>query len=389
MANITLIAQLVNQLVDKDAFSRIVSKYNADKGCKKFNAWSQFVWMLLCHLGDCNSIRDISNILMSTTGNINHLGMKEAPSKSSVAYQNEHRDWRVFRDYFFVLLKSLGQQLKGARDIPQVDRKIKLLDSTTVTLSLSAFPWARYTHEKGAIKMHTILSFEQDAPHFMHVTDGKVPDNVAAMLLPVKEDMVIVADRGYMDFELLKHWDSKKVQFVVRHTKSIVYEPLAEWELPENAPQNILKDEIIQMAGPESSVYEDNLRRVVVYNEEHKYAVELLTNNFTWEAETIAALYKDRWYIETFFRSIKQLLRIKSFVGVSPNAVLTQVWTAMCAILLLKYLVARSKYKWTLSNLVHFLRVNLFAKIDLWYWIDHPFQRKKPPDAELVQGVLF
>lgn len=284
MAYVALIAQLVNNLVDKDAFKRIVHKYDADKVCKKYTAWCQFVWMLLCHLGDCNSIQDISNILMSTTGNIKHLAMSEAPSKSSVVYQNEHRDWRVFRDYSFVLLKSLGQHLNGARDIPQVNRKIKLLDSTTVTLSLGAFPWARYTHEKGAIKMHTILSFEQDAPHFMHATDGKVPDNVAAMLLPVKEDMVIVADRGYMDFELLKNWDSKKVQFVVRHTKNIVCEPLEEWELPKEAPQNILKDEIVQMTGPESSVYKDNLRRVVVYNEKHKYAVELLTNNFTWEA---------------------------------------------------------------------------------------------------------
>ena len=389
MQNLTLFAQLVNELIDKIAFSQIVSKRESDKGCKGFDTWSQFIWMLFCHLGGCRSIRDIAHVLESITGNLNHLGMSKAPSKSTVAYQNQHRDWRVFRDIYYLLWQSLGQHLGGWHKLPHLERKIKLLDSSTVTVSLKAFPWARYTHEKGAIKLHTLLDLDYDAPSYICVTDGKTPDNKGAFKIPIRKDMIIVADRGYMDFKLLKHWDSKGAQFVVRHTKSIQYNSIQEWDLPPEAPQSILLDEIIHMTGPESSEYNENLRRVVAYNEEHGYAVELLTNDFMSEAEQIAALYKDRWYIETFFRDIKQLLKIKSFVGTSPNAVLTQVWTAMCAILLVKYLKAKSRYKWHLSNLVIFLRMNLFVKIDLWYWINYPFEHTKPPDSAPRQGVLF
>lgn len=142
-------------------------------------------------------------------------------------------------------------------------------------------------------------------------------------------------------------------------------------------------------AEEERKVYTKELRRVVAYNEEYGYAVGLLTNNFTCSEEEIAALYKERWYIETFFRDIKQLLKVKSFVGISTNAVLIQVWTSMCAILLVKYLKAKSRYKWHLSNLVIFLRMNRFVKIDLWYWLNYPFEREKPPDEGFKQGALF
>lgn len=391
MTNITLIAQTVNAVIDKNEFSRIVREHDSDKGCKVYTTWCQFVWMLICHLGDCRSIRDVSNILQSTTGNLNHLGMAAAPSKSSVAYQNAHRDWRVFRDLYYLMLKSLGQHLPFKMDFPDIKRRIKLMDSTTVTFSLTAFPWAEYSREKGAIKIHTALDFEQDVPSFLLITDGKEGDNEAAAKLPFTEGMVVVADRGYMDFKLLKLWDSTKVEFVVRHAPTIAYKVVEERELPRDTPANIVSDEVILMTGKHSSDYGRQMRRVVAYNEEHGYNVTLLTNNFEWSAATVAALYKDRWYIETFFRSIKQLLRIKSFIGTTANAVLTQVWTAMCAILILKYLAAKSKVKWNLSNLVHFLRVNLFVKIDLWYWLDYPLQKKKPPkrSAGLKQGVLF
>lgn len=191
--------------------------------------------------------------------------------------------------------------------------------------------------------------------------------------------------------------------FVVRLRRDIKFARTGDLELPDDRDQEILVAETIRLVGEDTEQqYPHPLRRVVVYRPYDssrrkdggdtappEHTIELVTNNGTWDAETISSLYKARGQIESFFKLIKQHLRIKSFIGVSPNAVLTQVWTAMCAILLLKYLIARSKYKWTLSNLVHFLRVNLFTKIDLWYWIDHPFQRKKPPDGELVQGGLF
>lgn len=317
MQNITLFAQLVNELIDKNAFSRFVAKRGSDKGCKGFNTWCQFIWMLLCQPSGCRSIRDIAHIIESITGNLNHPGMSKAPPKSTVAYQNPHRDRRIFRDIYYFLWKSLGQQLGGWSQLPRINRKIKLLNSSTITMSLKAFPWAGYTHEKGAVKLHTLLDLEHDAPAYICVLDGKMADCKGALRIPVRNDMVIVADRGYMDFELLKHGDSKGARFVVRHTKSIRYTSIQERDLPPDTARHILKDEIIFMCGEESKVYTKKLRRVVAYNEEYGYAVELLTNNFTYSEEEIAALYKERWYIETFFRDIKQLLKVKSLVGTS------------------------------------------------------------------------
>ncbi len=386
---LTVFAQLVNQLIDKSSIQRIAKKHNSDKYCQIFDTWSQFIWLLFAHIGNCRSIRDISHALESITGNINHLNIQRAPSKSSVAYQNKNRSYKVFQDIYYELYASLGQQLGHRRFAPRLDRRIKLLDSSTVTLALDAFSWARYTSEKGAIKIHTLLDFEQDTPSFVHISDGKMADNTAGYLIPADKDMIIVADRGYQDFDLLKHWDSKKAHFVVRHTVSIQFESILENELDDTEDQDILKDEIIRMVGSESSDYTDVLRRVVVFNEEHQYTVELLTNDFTSDARVIAELYRNRWYIESFFKNIKQLLKIKTFLGTSPNAVLSQVWVALCASLLLTYLKVRSSYKWHLSNLVVFLRMNLFVKIDLWYWLNKPFYPRILYEEKLKQGVLF
>ncbi len=386
---LSVFAQLVNNVIDKSEIYRIAKKHDTDKYCQQYDTWSQFIWLLFAHLGNCRSIRDISHALESITGNINHLNMQSAPSKSTVAYQNKNRSYKVFQDIYYNLYETLGQQLGKRKFAPRLERRIKLLDSSTVTLALKAFSWAKYTSEKGAIKIHTLLDFEQDMPSYVHISDGKVGDNTAAYDIPVSKDMVIVADRGYQDFALLKHWDSKKAHFVVRHKQDILFETIREDDLDDVEDQDILKDEVIHMTGPESKKYTEILRRVVVYNEEHQYAVELLTNDFMSEARVISALYKNRWYIESFFKNVKQLLKIKTFFGTSENAVLSQIWVALCAILLLTYLKQKAQYKWHLSNLVVFLRMNIFVKIDIWCWLDKPFTPKIHYDDTPRQGLLF
>ena len=347
--------------------------------------------MTLSHIAGCRGIRDIAGLMSSLQGSINHLGGQQAPSKSTIAYQNQHRRWEVFRDAYYAIRKSLGQQLKQGYNIPEVHRRIKLLDSTTITLSLNSFPWATYQHEKGGIKLHTVLDFEQATPDFVHLTNGNVPDCIAAHEINLPKGCIVVADRGYVDFKLLQHWDSCGVKFVVRHTKSINFLTIQEWDLPDEH-QNVLKDEVIAMQGEQSKVYKDLLRRVVAHNDEGDYDVELLCNDFELECHQIAALYRDRWLIESFFKEIKQLLRIKSFMGTSANAVLIQVWTAMIAFLLVRYLQTLAKQreiKWNTSNLVVFLRLNLLNKTNLWYWLYNPYKsiHAKPPD--LHQGDLF
>jgi len=346
--------------------------------------------MLFCQFAKSTSVRDISNGLRSATGNLNHLGMISAPSKSTVSYQNKNRDWTLFKDYYYKLLNHLGQQA-GFRQVKfRIKSKIFLLDSTTISLCLSLFDWARYKTAKGAIKMHTLLDYDGHLPAYVNITDGKTADNKGAYDIPLLKGSVIVADRYYNDFSLLYTWHSSGAFFVVRHKENLKYRKIKENELPLNRHDNILIDEIIALTGSNSQKkYGKQLRRVAIYNEENGQTIELITNQMFWTANTISELYKSRWQIEIFFRELKQLLHIKSFIGTSENAVMIQIWTALITILILKYLKAIAKYGWQLSNLVAFLRLNIFVKIDLQLWLDKPF---KPPEIvkeKYLQGALF
>ena len=210
-------------------------------------------------------------------------------------------------------------------------------------------------------------------------------------LIALVKGSVIVCDRFYNDFPMLNVWDSSGVFFVVRHKDSLQYTVIKENDLPEDRHQHILKDDIIELNSKVSKAkYAKRLRRVSLWDEKNKQVIELITNNMTWTANTISELYKSRWQVEIFFRDIKQLLHIKSFVGTSKNAVMTQIWTALITILILKALKAMAKYGWHLSNLVAFIRLNLFVKIDLQTWLDSPFeQAEEDPVQNHIQGVLF
>ncbi len=388
MTNITLFAQIIQRL-DRSIFNKLVKKHSTDKHHKGFDSWSHLISMLFCHFGKSQSLRDISNGLRSATGNLNHLGNVHPPTKSNLAYQNKHRTYKLFRDYYYSLSKHLGQQAGFKQVKFRIKSKILLLDATTISLCLSLFDWAKYKTKKGAVKMHTLLDFDGNLPVYVNITDGKTADNKGAYDIPLIKNSVVVADRFYNDFSLLNIWDSKGVFFVVRHKENLKFTTVKENELPDNRHQHILKDEIIELTGKTKEKYPKRLRRIAIWDDKNQQVIELITNNFRWSCNTISELYKSRWQIEIFFREIKQLLHIKSFIGTSPNAVMIQIWTALITILILKYLKAMAKYKWYLSNLVAFLRINLFVKIKLQKWLDEPFiKKKKPPDLP-IQGVLF
>lgn len=389
MANINLFSQIISKL-DRNIFSKLVKKYQTDKHEKGYNSWSHLVAMLFCQFAKSQSVRDISNGLRSATGNLNHLGVQKAPSKSSVSYQNKNRSWELFRDYYYQLLGRLGQQARFKQIKFRIKSKIFLLDATTISLSLSIFDWAKYKTAKGAIKMHTLLDFDGNLPAYVNITDGKTADNKGAYDIPLLKGSVIVADRFYNDFSLLNIWDSNGIYFVIRHKENLQYNVIKENELPEKRHQHILKDEIIELKNKSSKEkYPKMLRRVAIWDDVNKQVIELITNQITWTANTIGELYKSRWEVEIFFRDIKQLLHIKSFIGTSENAVLIQIWTALITILLLKVLKAMAKYNWHLSNLVAFIRLNLFVKINLQLWLDNPFEEKNSSPPKYAQGVLF
>lgn len=393
MPNLTLFSQIISKL-DRLKFNKLVDEYRADKHQDKdrngYTSWTHLVSMLFCQFAKSSSVRDISNGLRSATGNLNHLGINKAPSKSTISYQNKNRNWELFRSYYFELLNSLGQQAAFKQVKFRIKSKIYLLDSTTISLCLSLFDWAKYKAAKGAVKMHTLLDFDGNLPAYVNITDGKTTDNKGAYDIPLLKNSVIVADRFYNDFSLLHIWDSKGVFFVIRHKENLQFKVIKENALPENKHQHLLKDEIIELKNESSKdKYPKQLRRIAIWDDINKQTIELITNQFTWTANTIGELYKSRWQVEIFFREIKQLLHIKSFIGTSENAVMIQIWTALITILILKVLKALAKFDWHLSNLVAFIRLNLFVKIDLQLWLDKPFEQ--PPEIKIYvqQGVLF
>jgi len=386
--NITLFAQIL-QTLDRVSFKKLVAKHQTDKHEKGINSWTHFVTMLFCQFSKLNSLRDVCNGLKSASGNLNHLNVKLPPCKSSLSYQNKHRDWKLFRDYYFELLGKLSHMANFKQTRFRIKSKIFLLDSTTISLCLSLFDWAKFRRKKGAIKLHTLLDYDGCLPTYVHMTDGKTHDAMAARTINLPKDAVVVADRAYVDFQTLYRWAQGGSYFVVRLKSSIKFHRLDEKPLPEDRHQHILVDEYIELSEKKTKdKYPKKLRRVVVYDPINDQTIELITNQMSWTANTISELYKARWQIEIFFKEIKQLLKIKSFLGTSTNAVLIQIWTAMITILIMKYLKASSKHKWNLSNMVSFLRLNLLVKFDLRKLLDKPFEPPPNPRDDLLSGQL-
>jgi len=238
--------------------------------------------------------------------------------------------------------------------------------------------------------MHTLLDYDGHLPAYVNITDGKTADNKGAYDVPLLKGSVIVADRFYNDFDLLNVWNSNGVYFVVRHKENIKFKTIKELELPEKKHQHHLKDEIIELKGAKTKEkYPKRLRRVALWGEKNQQTIEVITNQRFWTANTITELYKARWEVEIFFRDIKQQLHIKSFIGTSQKVVMMQIWNALISILILKALKTQAKHPWCLSNLVAFIGLNLFVKVDLYQWLDNHFAKGQPSPNKCIQGVLF
>lgn len=371
---ITLISQIINKL-DKNIFLNLVNKSKSDSHHKKLNSWTHLVSMIFLHISQSNSLRDISNGLRSATGNNNHLGIKHVPSKSSLSYLNKHRDNQLFKDFYDQMLLKLSKQAQFKQQRFRFKSKIFLVDSTTISLCTKLYDWANYRQKKGGIKLHTILDYDSCLPNFTVVSQASMHDSKIMEFIKLSKGSVAVFDRAYLNFKQLYELNTQKVFFVTRLKSNTQYISLHEKPLPEIKAQQILKDEIIELSKDQSkNAYPLKLRRVVVFVADKNQTIELVTNNFYWTAETISELYKCRWQIEVFFKEIKTHLKIKTFVGTSENAVKIQIWTALITIMLIKYLKNIAKYKWCLSNLVAFIKLNTFVKFDLNLLLNYPFK---------------
>jgi hypothetical protein len=383
---ISLLSQVLH-LIDRVIYSKLVEKYQTDKYNKGITTWTHLVAMLFMQLAGATSLRDISNGLRSATGNLIHLGVSKAPSKSALSYINQHRTYEVFRDLYFALLDKLESSIQRKRIYARrLKRKIFIMDASIIPLSLSMFDWAKFRTKKGAVKLHAVLDYDTGLPCYAVLTDGKTHDIKQAQNIVFPSESVLVVDRAYVDYNWLYNLDSSRVYFVTRLKSNADIQILASF-LTEDKHDHILSDQDIQLTGFYSSKkYPKTLRIVRVYDEQNDQTLILLTNNLSWTADTISQLYKARWDIEVFFKHLKQLFRVKTFVGTSPNAVRIQMWCSMIAMLLINHLKAKAKYNWHLSNLITFLRINLFVKIDLWKWVDNPVIEKANPPP---QNTLF
>jgi Transposase DDE domain/Domain of unknown function (DUF4372) len=368
-------ASLFSQLLaffDRNKFENLVMKHKTEKYSKGFKSWDHFVAMFFCQVAQAKSLREISGGLACCMGKLRHLGVVSAPSKSTLSYANTNRSWKLFQDLFYDTFDFCRKASPGKHKF-RFKNKLLSLDATTISLCLNLFPWAEFRRKKGAVKLHLLLDHDGYLPSYAYISNGKKHESTYARKFPLAAGSIITMDRGYTDYKLYSFWTAKDIYFVTRLKTNASYKVLEERTIPQN--RNILSDEIIKLTGYKArKECRYLLRRVVVWDAQKQREIILLTNHYNFGATTISAIYKDRWQIELFFKAIKQNLRIKTFVGTTENALNIQIWTALIAMLLIKFLQLKSKFGWSLSNLVAFLRWNLFTYKDLWEWINKPFE---------------
>lgn len=365
------------KIFPRTRFEVFVKETNSSVRTKGFSCWDQFVAMLFCQLGQAHTLREICGGLATALGKLKHLGLKKSPSRSTLAYANEHRPWQLYEKLFYFLFDICKNQF-GKKHKFRFKNKLLSFDASIIELCLSVFDWAKFRRTKGAIKLHLLLDHAGYLPQFVNITHGKIHEVNILKKLSFESGTIIAFDRGLIDYAHMGKWTKQGVYFVTRLKKNADYKVIKSRNVPKN--RNILKDQIIRLEGfysKQKCPY--YLRIVEVWIKDKNESIIILTNNLDLGATTIAAIYKERWQIELFFKAIKQNLRIKTFVGTSFNAVMIQIWTALIAILILKYLKEKSKINWSLSNLVAMLRMNLLTYKDLWEWIDNPYYKPSPP----------
>jgi len=358
------------KLVPRIEFERLVRQTHAEHAAKGFSSWSQFVAMLFCQLGRAHSLREIEGGLKSCEGKLAHLGIA-APARASLAYANAHRPWQLFEQVFYGLYEKVAGSVRAPRKF-RFKHKLVSLDSTVIDLCLSIYDWAKFRRTKGAVKLHLVLDHDGYLPCFGLITEGSIHDVKVAQQLHFAPGTVVVDDRAYNDYRLFAKWTEAGVFFVTRIKDNALFEVIAERAPPQN--RGILCDQTIELSGVGAQTKcPYRLRRIEAVREDTGEILVFLTNHHELGASTVAAIYKERWQVELFFKALKQNLKIKTFVGTTANAVKTQIWTALISMLLLRYLQLVSRFAWSLANLVALLRMNLFTHRDLRAWLDQPF----------------
>ncbi len=382
MTRVTSIFSQLLQLFPRAEFDALVRKHRAERHARGFTCWGQLVAMLFCQLGRAHSLREIGNGLAASEGKLKHLGLRDAPRRSTLSYANEHRPWQLFRSVFEQLYGRCVVEAQGRTGQRfSLPGRLLSMDSTMISTCTSLFEWARYTRRKGAVKLHLLLDHDGYLPQFAVITDGLRSDLSVGMSMPFEPGATVVFDRGYYRFGWWLSLTRRHVFFVGRRKENARFTVLRQ--NPVAPGTAIRKDEVIVAPGQKRAGEEAHFRRIELYDEAKQETVVFVTNHHQLDPVMVTEIYRERWQIELFFKSLKQLLKIKTFIGTSENAVHIQIWTALIAMLVVRYLRLRSTFGWSLSNLVALLRQQLFVHRPLWTWLNDPFQPPVSPPAQL------
>jgi Domain of unknown function (DUF4372)/Transposase DDE domain len=356
----TVFSQLIEHLPEKE-FQKCVARYRGDANFRGFSCWDQLLAMAFAQLTYRESLRDIESCLRALQSKLYHMGFRGKVSRSTLADANESHDWRIFADFAQGLIATARPL--HACDLMGVDlhQSLYALDSTTIDLCLSLFPWAKFRQRKAAVKMHTLLDLHGNIPTFIRVTSGAVHDvNILDEIMP-EAGAFYVMDRAYIDFQRLFVFTLSSAFFVVRTKSNVLLE--RRYSHPVDKSTGVLSDQTVILSSVESATaYPDPLRKVSYFDPERSKRLKFLTNNFTLPARTIADIYKQRWQVELFFKWIKQHLRIKAFYGTSENAVKTQIWIAVSIYVLVAIVRKRLGLEVSLYQILQILSVTLFEK---------------------------
>jgi hypothetical protein len=390
LTRVSSIFSQILQLIPRLEFESAVRQHNAERHARGFSSWGQFIAMLFCQLGHAKSLREICG-LAASEGKLRHLGVPTAPARSTIAYANEHRPWQLQRTVFEQLLakcQTLAAHQPGTRKKKKFRFKNPLLslDATVIDLCAKMFDWAKFRRTKGAVKLHLLLDHDGYLPSFAVITEGKTHEVRVARQMRFAPGTILIFDRGYTDYQWFTSLTQQGVYFVTRLKENADYGVVEKREVPKG--RDVRRDEVVFFYKLEQENQGVFYRRIEFYDQQHDRVLVFVTNHLELAATTVAAIYKERWQVELFFRALKQSLRVKTFVGTSSNALKTQLWTALIAMLLVKYLQLRSTFGWSLSNLVALLRQQLFVYRDLWAWIDDPFQPPPIPASSPEQLTL-
>jgi hypothetical protein len=375
-SNKPVIRQVID-LIPRFIITKAINRYQSDKYCHKYKTYDQLVALLFGQLCKCSTLEDISVGIGVSETFISDLGLEQSPAKSTMSDGNKKRNWQVFEQLFNELLKYYGSSLaKYSNQTVIEDVKsltILIRDSSTVSLCLSMFDWAKFRTAKGGIKIHTQWDEAMMLPNLVNITEASVHDSKGFEQVVFEKGTIIIEDKGYWDFGVIRDRIKAENTFVTRIKDNTVYQVIEELELPDKVDQHILIDELIHLTGKkalELKLETQTLRRVVAYHQEKNTTIEIITNNLTWQASTIAALYKRRWDIETFFKLLKQNLNVKTFISTSQNGVKSQIFVALIAYLLLELLRrVKAKGKTAFSNFVEKIRIYLCYYLTLDYVI--------------------